>query len=194
MSNLVVSRFSEETLECNKKFREKTGIGCLYGTPLTMTQFNPAEVVFVVEMNNSANRVEGIGLVLNIVKTGPQYNMYSDYNHNRYVYCGKYRLDREDLEDLMIAKNLPAHNEPNTTPEVIEQIRILDILDNVLFKGKSHMKRGVYLSRITDKLIYKAGGNCKKIQDVVYKTFIEKFGISITLEGEIDFEKYGLGF
>ncbi len=186
MSNLVVSRFSEETLDNNRKYREQTGIGCLYGTPLQMRQFKPAEVVFVVEMNLTENKVEGVGLVLNIIKTGTRYNMYSDCNYNRYVYTGKYRLDREDLESLTITKNRSAMDNPQS--DVEEHVRILDVLDQVLFKGKSHMKRGTYFSRITDKLVYRAGGTCKKIQDAIYNAFIDKFNISIYMEEEINYE------
>lgn len=192
MSNLVVSRFSEETLENNRQYREQTGIGCIYGTPLPMNQFNPAEVVFVVEMNLAENRVEGVGLILNIVKTGEQYNMYSDYNYNRYVYSGKYRLDREDLETITIIKNLPPSNEPQ--PSEPETVRILDILDQVLFKGKSHMKRGTYFSRITDKLAYRGRGTCRKIQDAIYAAFINKFNITINMEETINYELHGLQF
>jgi hypothetical protein len=193
MSNLVVSRFSEETLNCNREYRERTGIGCVYGTPLPMNQFYPAEVVFVVEMNLSANRIEGVGLVLNIVRTGNQFDMYGNYNYNRYVYTGKYRLDREDLESLTIDKNRPPSNEP-PPPAEPEIIRVVDVLDQVLFKGRSHMKRGTYFSRITDKLVYRAGGTCKKVQDSIYNAFIDKFNITINMEEDINYEQHGLGY
>lgn len=190
MSNLVVSRFSESTLQGNKRFRERTGLGCLYGTPLTMNHFNVGEPVFVVEMNLAANRVEGVGLVLNLVKTGPQYDMYDDYNHNRYIYCGKYRLDRTDMETLEVSGTSVAAADQTPPPT---QPLVLDILDRALFKGKSHMKRGVYLSRITDKLLFRWGTiSSKKIQDSIYKLFVDKFGISIEMEEELNYELYGL--
>lgn len=180
MSNLVVSRFSEKTLQENKRFRDRTGLGCLYGTPLTMNQFNVGEVVFVVEMNLNANRVEGVGLVLNIVKTGPQYDMHEDYNYNRYVYCGKYRLDRKDMDTLEVSTT--SKDDSQSQPLVLE------VLDKALFKGKSHMKRGVYLSRITDKLISRwESTTSKKIQESIFNRFVEKFGIFIEME-ELNYE------
>ena len=181
MANMVVSRFCEETIMRNREFREKTGVGCIYGTPVTMNQFGPNEVVFVIEMNLKENKVEGIGLVLNIVKTGPQYNMYDNYNYNRYVYCGKYRLDREDLLQI----TLPA-------TEHTEEKLILDVLDHALFKGKSHMKRGIYFSRITNKLLFRWGSSCNNMQETIMKTFVDKFGITIVMEQEINYELYGL--
>ena len=191
MANIVVSKFSEETLMCNKRFREKTGVGCIYGTPLVMNQFNPAEVVFVIEMNIKENRVEGIGLVLNIVKTGPKYSMYSDYNYNRYIYCGKYRLDRTDVETICLEK-APAAPATQEESPIQVQVPVIQILDQALFKGKSHMKRGSYLSRVTDKLLSKFGISCKKIQEQIIKKFVDKFGINIVMEEEINYELYGL--
>jgi hypothetical protein len=197
MSNVVVSRFNEENLELNRQFRDTHKIGCLYGTAYTLNQFNPNEVVFVVEMNLTSNRVEGVGLILNIVKTGPQYNMYGDYNYNRYIYCGKYRLDRTDLEDItIIATHYPdedAEAEADQKKEKRQEpVDLLYVLDNVLFKGKSHMKRGSQLSRITDKLLLKRGVTSKKVQDAIIQAFIDKYHITISMEEELNYELYGL--
>jgi hypothetical protein len=183
MSNIVVSRFNEENLLINQRFRENTGVGCIYGTPLTMNQFNPGEVVFVIEMNLSKNRIEGVGLVLNIVKTGPKYSMYNDYNYNRYLYCGKYRLDRNDIETIVIEGS-----NPDSDP-----INVVEVLDRALFKGKSHMKRGSYFSRITDKLLSKFGLSCYKIQREITQKFVDKFGITIVMD-EINYELHGLDY
>lgn len=190
MSNLVVSRFNNEHLEMNRCFRNKHNIGCIYGTPLTLNQFNLGEVVFVIEMNINTNQVEGVGLILNIVKTGPQYNMYGDYNYNRYVYCGKYRIDRTDMEDLtLIARH---YTEDLENPRREETVNLLEVLDNLLFKGKSHMKRGSYFSRITDKLLLRRGVTCKKMQDAIIQAFVDKFKITISMEEELNYELYGL--
>lgn len=189
MANIVVAKFTNDTLLRNKKFRDKTGVGCIYGAPITMNQFKMNEVVFVVEMNLTDNRVEGIGLVLNIVKTGIQYEIYDDYNYNRYIYCGKYRLDRTDIEGLMSKGLTPLPGEPITEPV---DVPVLEILDKALFKGKSHMKRGSYLSRITDKLLFRVGTSCNKLQEAIIQRFVDKFEINIVMDEEINYELYGL--
>jgi hypothetical protein len=190
MANIVVSRFSADTLVCNKVFREKNGLGCVYGTPLTMKKFEMNEVVFVIEMNITENRVEGIGVVLNIVKTGTQYNIYENYNYNRYVYCGKYRLDRTDLETLTAKRLSPKEGE--IQEEEDSRISVLQVLDQALFRGKSHMKRGSHMSKITDRLINKFDTTCNKLQEAIIQSFVEKFGINIVMDEEINYELYGL--
>jgi hypothetical protein len=40
--------------------------GCLYGTPIKIKEKIPLEShVYVIEMNNSINKIEGIGLFVN---------------------------------------------------------------------------------------------------------------------------------
>jgi len=184
---MVVSRFNNETYERNKSFRTIKGVGCIYGTPFPINTIGPNEVVFVVEMNIEENRVEGIGIILNIVKTGNQYDMYNDYNFNRYVYCGKYHLTREEIE-MYREDNTEVKDEEHLIP----QVNILEILDTVLFKGKSHLKRGSHYHRITDKLLNRCGTTAKKVQDFIKKMFMEIYDISIVIEEELDYDKYGL--
>jgi hypothetical protein len=151
-----------------------------------MKMFRQDEVVFVIEMNNEKNRVEGIGMVLNIVKRGSQYNMYEDYNYNRFVYCGKYRLDRSDIETLTCkAISLLDPTAPENPP-----INVLQMLDDLLFKGKSHMKRGTQVSRLTDKIIYKGGTTCKKLQQAIVSQFVEQFKISLTIREDCSYRQY----
>jgi hypothetical protein len=186
MSKMVVTRFNNQTLESNKRFRLRHNVGCLYGSPFVMKKFGIDDVVFVIEMNNQENRVEGIGMVLNIVKTGAQYNTYDNYNYNRFVYCGKYRLDRSDLETLTCkAIDVADPNAPENPP-----INVLQMLDQVLFKGRSHMKRGTQVSSLTDKLIYRGGTTCKKLQHAIVTKFVEHFQTSITLRENFTYREY----
>ena len=177
MSNIVLTRFNDETWTQNQRFRIRHNLGCVYGTPFTLSKFDPGEVLFVIEMNNQQNRVEGIGMVLNSVKTGPQYNIYSNENYNRFVYCGKYRLDRSDLESLTCK---PLAEADPTAPEKTP-VKVLEMLDHLLFKGRSHQKRGSYLSKLTETILYKGGTTCKKLQDAIVRCFVETYKISITL-------------
>jgi hypothetical protein len=98
----------------------------LYNTP-----------VFVIEMNNSKNKIEGIGLIKNKPETKKYYKVHSDSefggNTNRFVYIGNYFIDRDTIDD---------YNAP-----------LVYILEEILFKGKTHSKRGSGLTQIPQKVL-----------------------------------------
>ena len=91
-------------------------------------------LVYVVEMNNDENRIEGIGLVRNYINLDYKTCLYtSDRNYNRYIYNSEYRKDRKDIGSL----------------------KMLEILEIILFKGSGHYKRGqgittINLSKLSD--------------------------------------------
>ena len=124
---MVTTRFSEETYEQNRHYRFKyKEIGCIYGPSRKMSQrISPRAIVYVIEMNNTLNRIEGVGLIRNMLSMDKNYRIYKEGNYNRYIYKGSYRLDRTDMEP-----------------------HILEIFDTILFKGKSHLKRGLGFTRI----------------------------------------------
>jgi hypothetical protein len=128
---MVTTRFNEETYEQNRRYRSKyKEIGCIYGPSRRMSQrISPRAIVYVVEMNNTLNRIEGIGLIRNMLSMEKNYHIYKEGNYNRYIYKGSYRLDRSDMD-------------PN----------ILEIFDTILFKGKTHLKRGLGFTRIPNSL------------------------------------------
>ena len=124
---MVTTRFSEETYEQNRHYRSKyKEIGCIYGPSRKMSQrISPRAIVYVIEMNNTLNRIEGVGLIRNMLSMDKNYRIYKEGNYNRYIYKGTYRLDRTDIDP-----------------------HILAIFDTLLFKGKSHLKRGLGFTRI----------------------------------------------
>lgn len=129
------TRFNKQTWDEHEDYRAKKGItGCIYGNRQMIQDRIPLHsLIFVVEMNNTLNRIEGIGLIRNTVCTDKYYKIYDNGDFNRYTYKGKYRLDREQIQ-----KYNPA---------------ILKVLDHILFKGKSHSKRLPGISLIPEKLI-----------------------------------------
>ena len=135
MTNIVTSRFNNSTWEENCCFREKQkDIACIYGSPQKMTEKIPLNsLVFVVEMNNSTNKIEGIGLIKNKPETKKYYKVHSDGNTNRYTYIGEYYIERDIIDD---------YNSP-----------LLYALEEILFKGKTHSKRGSGLSTIPEKVL-----------------------------------------
>lgn len=156
MSYIVSTRFTNSTLNQNLKYRNLIN-GCIYGSPKHMCNKIASEaLVFVVEMNNDTNKIAGIGLIRNIPCLKKYYNIYDDCNYNRYVYKGNYHINRDELG---------RYNQ-----------QILDSLEYILFKGKTHMKRGSGFTRIPDKLLNHEKCNKMNIISVIKSIFIDVFG------------------
>jgi len=89
--------------------------------------------MFVVEMNNTTNRIEGIGLIKNTPYKDKPCIIYdttsSACNYNRYIFKGEHCLSRDQLP-----------------------VDIIGIFEKILFKGKSHLKRIRGISVVTNKL------------------------------------------
>jgi hypothetical protein len=151
---IVTTRFNTETWLSNQQYRENHNIaGCFYSDQIRMSMsIPPKSTVFVVEMNNSLNRIEGIGLVLNKIVCDKHIKVHDDANYNRYTYTGKHRICRETLS--------------SRNPDLV------CALDTVLFKGKSHMKRGAGFTKITPKIL--ANDKCAHINilDEICKIFV----------------------
>ena len=121
--HIMTTRFSNETLEENKKYRETLyKVRCIYCCPDAIARSIPYEsTLFVLEMNNSENKIVGIGKIKNVPKL-QKYIVYNENNYNRYQYIGKQRIDRDEMDD--------------------EEEEIMQLFDNWCFKGMGHMKRG----------------------------------------------------
>ena len=106
MLTLAATRFSDCTWEQNRAYRRKHNIqGCVYGSPRTIAlAVLPQTPVFVVEMNNTQRRVEGIGMVLNAPSPSRAW-IYDEGRYNFYTYRSNFRLDRTELE----AAHIPGH-------------------------------------------------------------------------------------
>ena len=111
-------RFTAETFKENKEWREKNNWkGCIYGTSVPIAEhIEMDEKIYVIEMNNSTNRIEGIGYIMNHSRLDCAVNIYKDRNYNRYIYRSNHRIDREN-------------------------IKLLKLWEDILFNGKSNSKR-----------------------------------------------------
>lgn len=135
MISIVTTRFSNITLRENYNYRTKTGSsGCIYGSPQEMSpKILYDSIVFVVEMNNNTNEIEGIGIIKNRPIMDKYYSLHSDGNYNRFIYKSEYYISRETLLRY------------NTV--------LVSALDYILFKEKNHLKRGTGFTTITQKII-----------------------------------------
>ena len=147
---IVTTRFSNNTWKENTDYLAKNkDICCIYGSPQEMSpKILYDSIVFVIEMNNNMNQIEGIGLVKNRPFVDKYYSIYSEGNYNRFVYKSNYRIDRETLWE---------HNRV-----------LVKVLEYVLFGEKTHLKRGSGFTSVTQKFLKsKKNEKCQKL--VLYK-------------------------
>lgn len=163
MYTLVTSRFTNETLETNQNYKRKKNItGCIYGSPQEMSpKIMNDSLVFVIEMNNDTDSIEGIGLIRKRPYLDKYYRIYEQGDYNRFVYKSNYRIDRETLWE---------HNRA-----------LVKVLEYALFGEKTHLKRGSGFTTVTQKfLMSKKDEKCKqlvlyKIINVVVQCFKNKY-------------------
>jgi len=159
MFSVVTGRFNNETRDANYQYRKKHGYECIYCVPMELSPkiyYNTP--VFVIEMNNSTDKIEGIGLIKNNPELKKYYKVHMDGNTNRFTYIGKYFMDRETI----------FNNNPT----------LVNVLEEILFKGKTHSKRGCGLSLIPEKVlkldVCKEMNVKKDIRDLFVYNFREK--------------------
>jgi len=141
---IMTSRFTTETIEENREFRKRnTNVGCVYSSPTPITSKLSEDMkLFVFEMNNSINRIEGIGLIQNKAIVN-KYKVYEKWSYNRYTYMGKLRISRDELSE--------------------EEEEIMRVFDTLCFKGSTNMKRGKGITAFPIEILYK----CSKHLDLV---------------------------
>ena len=127
----MVTRFDNKTFLENSRWRENNNYkGCIYNSPTLINTNIPLLCeLFIIEMNNSLNEIIAIGKIINKINLNQKFKIYEENNYNRYTYKGKYRINREDIKYLNIEE-----------------------LENILFKGKGHLKRGQGITAVPIKL------------------------------------------
>jgi hypothetical protein len=153
---LLTTRFNVDTYSESKRWRETNNFsGSIYCSSVKIPKHVPQNAgIIIVEMNNTTNRIEGMGILINKVRND-KYIVHTDRNYNRYTYTGDIRADREWLL------------EQNTS--LIEKLEIL------IFKGKDHIKRGVGFTSIPKKKLpfFETDGYGAQFQDIIHKMIAE---------------------
>lgn len=118
---ILTTRFTTQTYMENKRWRESNDhTGCMYMAKTKISSsLSYDKPYFVLEMNNTTNKVMGIGII-SIKLSQKREKVYTNYYYNRYMYRGSKHMSLEENDD----------------PEFIE------LFERVLFYGKGHMKRG----------------------------------------------------
>lgn len=157
MSLIATTRFNDETFAQNRIYKEEKGVrGCIYCQRLRIKDTIPLNVpMFVIEMNNERNRIEGIGLIRNFIITDKYYKVYDNSDFNRYIYKGEHRMDREELNEI--------------NPEAVK------IIESICFKGKTHQKRLPGITVLSDKLMSLPVAAGMNIKNEVKTMFMLKY-------------------
>ena len=162
MFYLGTTRFNNATYQENMDYRTKNNESVIYGTTIrTYKKYSYGALIFVIEMNNELNRIEGISLIRNILLTEKRHRIYSNGDYNRFIYHGDYWINRQQITDL--------DNE------------LVEIFDLILFKGKSHLKRQSGISVITEKLFTNWRYELCDLKERVKQLFITIYKTNICL-------------
>lgn len=123
MSKICITRFNSSTKKENEMWKKKNNHdGSIYGTPIKINStILPNEQLIILEMNNSTNKIEGIGIIKNIL-FHKNCKIYEDNNYNRYIYKSNIYIDIANTNEKLK--------------------KILKILEHFLFKTKRNYKRG----------------------------------------------------
>ena len=146
------TRFNDETFKENVDWRMKhRHDGCIYPVNKSIAESITKNVlIYVIEMNNTQNKIMGIGLIRNEYDKKQKIRVYnSDLNYNRYVYHSKHRKDISDIEDK----------------------KVIEILEIILFKGYRHMKRGQGITCLPMERFKTK--KCKKLMKTFFENLFE---------------------
>ena len=130
---ICVTRFTDTTYNENKTWLNKN---CIYGTPVKIkNSILPDSTILVIEMNNTKNKIEGIGIIKNNLtpENRKYYKIYSDNNYNRFIYKSNNRIDKDDFTS--------------------SEKEVLTKLEQFLFKTPYHCKRGQGIQKIPLKIV-----------------------------------------
>jgi hypothetical protein len=130
MIYIGTTRYNTITLkEHDNWIKKKNWNGCVYGLDKKLPDSIPSyEWCYIIEMVNDINKIAGIGYIKNEFCPLLRSRIYNEEHYNMYVYRGKNHMSREELY--------------RKYPKTIEY------LEHILFKGSTHMKRGIGITFI----------------------------------------------
>ena len=163
MFQLASTRFNTATLSQNIDYREKIDKAAIYGTMIKIhRKITIGSFLFIIEMNNDENKIEGISLIKNSLVLEKKHKIYENDDYNRYIYGGDYWISRQQILE---------HNSS-----------IAEIFDKILFKGKTHLKRACGITVLNESLFIKWKQNIAFWKEEVRQLFVKIFEIETIRE------------
>jgi len=129
-SIVATTRFSDITWGDNQRYLDRaqndgtisSKIQCMYPCSHVIGSNIPMNTnVMVLEMNNTTNKLMGVGLIKNISPLFNKYQVYEIERYNTYTYLGGYHIPVGDLNE--------------------EETKLFSILESLCFRGYRHQKR-----------------------------------------------------
>lgn len=153
---VMSTRYNAATWAASERYRNKHNLSCIYSCSGRITEsVLLGSMVYVVEMNNDTNQIIGIGLIKNRA-ADKRHKVQDDCNvYNRYVYVGICHMSREVI------------NQYNPL--------LVYILEDILFKGKTHSKRGRGLTRVPECVMHAPVCEGVDIKHEIMQTFVRHF-------------------
>ena len=131
---ICVTRLSDETYNENEHWKDCRGLTFkkrFYNTSIKVSNKIPnGYEILIIEMNITKNKVIAFGLIKNICQQW-RYKIYSDDYYNRYTYITSKFIFAQEISR--------------------EYILELEELENNIFKGKGHLKRGFGIQQCPKK-------------------------------------------
>jgi|UniRef100_A0A6C0IPP3 ribosomal protein L34E len=153
-----LAHFDNKTYLENEKWKSRKNFtGCVYGLQQFLPDTIPYESdVFMIDMNNETNQIIGVGLIKKKYIPQNRSRIYENEDFNRFVIKSPFYRNRKFLIDL--------------------DKSIVEFLENILFKGYSHLKRTSNMTlsfdRIAQQPIIGTEYNEKKKKKRIYKCSI----------------------
>jgi len=120
---ICVTRFNNKTWDELNIYKRTNNINnFVYNSPSRLKDQVGINYNFMLfEMNNDTNKIMGISVVKNkpIMRA---HEIYSDNNYNRFTFESIYRIDSSELSEIEKEK--------------------VETIEKMVFKGKTHLKRG----------------------------------------------------
>ena len=119
---LFTTRFNDLTYTQNRRFCVKYNKKSLYCNPHPLPTNIPSDVtVYVIEMNNTKDKITGIGKIKNKLKYNV-YNVYEEAFYNQNHFEGEERIDSDEFDE--------------------DEKLFIHSLEQQCFYGRGHLKRG----------------------------------------------------
>jgi len=120
-------RFNNKTYLENFSWKQrKNHKGCAYGLDKPLSKNIPkGKYIYIIEMNNDINKIMGIGKIKNQIVYSNRSRMYKEHRLNQYIYKSPDFISRNDIIKTQPKASI-----------------VIKFLENILFYGYKHFKRG----------------------------------------------------
>ena len=167
LGGILTTRFNAKTLVENRAFLENInstgdknqnrnhGIACIYCAPSEISEKIPiGSRCAVLEMDNDANMIIGIGLIENKA-CKKKMSVYEWGYYNRVNYIGYFRIERKDMSP--------------------EELKTMAVLELKCFKGSGHLKRGKGLTMFPIAYLFELFENGIDVETIIREMFNRRF-------------------